>query len=248
MRIDGVPMRDSYYGNFNIDEILPINQIERIEIINGPCSVLYGANAFASVINISTKTKGRSVHAGYAEYDSKTVGVKGDLADFYGYLDYFKTNGFAPELNSDGKSWDHPQEKERSYVLLKHTTDSFQTVASYTDYEYQERYKTTNKDYSIVRKPAYISTQYSKQFNDKNSINIQGYISHYTLGKERYKYKSVNLLKSYDEEYLDTFLYGIDFDYSLIQKNHSIIAGISYQQDKGDDIRQRDILPDIKAF
>jgi len=248
MRIDGVPMRDSYYGNFNIDEILPVNQIERIEIINGPGSVLYGANAFASVINITTKNKGRSVHAGYADYNSQNVNVEGDFSNFYGYLDYFKTDGFEPELNSDGQSWDHPQDSERSYVLVKHETDSLKTVASYTDYEYQERYKTAKKDYALIRQPKYISTRYSKAFNDENSLNIQGYISHYSLKKERHKYESADLLKSYDEEYLDTFLYGIDLDYSLSKGNHSIIAGVSYQQDQGDDIRQRDILPEKKDF
>ena len=141
MLIDGVPMRDNYYGNFNIDEVLPLKHIERIEIINGPGSVLYGANAFAAVINITTKNKGRSAGVSYAKYKSKNVDLEGDIANFYGYLDYFKTEGFEPELNSDGKAWDHPQDKERSYVLLKHQTDNFKTIASYTDYNYKERYK-----------------------------------------------------------------------------------------------------------
>jgi outer membrane receptor for ferrienterochelin and colicins len=37
------------------EELIPINVIERIEVIRGPSSALYGANAFLGVINIITK-------------------------------------------------------------------------------------------------------------------------------------------------------------------------------------------------
>lgn len=74
--IDGVPMRDSYYGNFNVDEMLPLDMVEKIEIINGPGSVLYGANSFSGVINITTKSKGKSVSASVGSFSSFT-GVRG---------------------------------------------------------------------------------------------------------------------------------------------------------------------------
>lgn len=68
--IDGVPMRDGYYGNFTIDESLPLENIEQIEIISGPGSVLYGTNSFSSVISITTKTEGKSVSAKYGSFNS----------------------------------------------------------------------------------------------------------------------------------------------------------------------------------
>jgi len=42
--------------NFTGSELIPINAVERIEIIRGPGSALYGANAFLGVINIITKS------------------------------------------------------------------------------------------------------------------------------------------------------------------------------------------------
>lgn len=36
-------------------ETFPVNIIERIEVIKGPGSVLYGTNAFSGVINIITE-------------------------------------------------------------------------------------------------------------------------------------------------------------------------------------------------
>lgn len=54
--IDGIPMvgRQSSDNSFNINQI-NVNSIERIEIIEGPMSVIYGADALAGVINIITK-------------------------------------------------------------------------------------------------------------------------------------------------------------------------------------------------
>lgn len=56
--IDGAPMRDAFWGNFNIDEMVSMTNIKRIEILNGPGSVIHGANAFAAVISITTKSEG----------------------------------------------------------------------------------------------------------------------------------------------------------------------------------------------
>lgn len=54
--IDGVPMvgRQGTSNEININQI-NVNTIERIEIIEGPMSVVYGADALAGVINIITK-------------------------------------------------------------------------------------------------------------------------------------------------------------------------------------------------
>jgi outer membrane receptor for ferrienterochelin and colicins len=54
--IDGVPMvgRQGLSNEININQI-NINSIERIEIVEGPMSVVYGADALAGVINIITK-------------------------------------------------------------------------------------------------------------------------------------------------------------------------------------------------
>jgi iron complex outermembrane receptor protein len=57
--IDGHRTNDSVYNAAYVgtDAILDIDMIERVEIIRGPGSSLYGANAFLGVINIITKRK-----------------------------------------------------------------------------------------------------------------------------------------------------------------------------------------------
>ena len=43
-------------GNFFGPELIPVEAIARVEIIRGPASALYGANAFLGVVNVITKT------------------------------------------------------------------------------------------------------------------------------------------------------------------------------------------------
>ncbi|MEX2484903.1 MAG: TonB-dependent receptor [Brumimicrobium sp.] len=54
--IDGVPLTGRLNGNIDISQI-PMDNVERIEIIEGPLSVSYGTDALAGTINIITKKK-----------------------------------------------------------------------------------------------------------------------------------------------------------------------------------------------
>ncbi len=73
--INGRPFRDSVTGgwNFPLYSMFPINSIERIEVIRGPGSVLYGTNAFSGVINIVTES-----HSGTKQADVAIVAGSND--------------------------------------------------------------------------------------------------------------------------------------------------------------------------
>ena len=53
--IDGLPANDPLFGDFDLGPDFPLNMVSRIEFVRGPGSSLYGANAYAGVINIVTK-------------------------------------------------------------------------------------------------------------------------------------------------------------------------------------------------
>jgi outer membrane receptor for ferrienterochelin and colicin len=53
--IDGQEMNDLLYGSFIIINQMPLDQIDHIEIIRGPGSVIYGGTAEYSVMNIITR-------------------------------------------------------------------------------------------------------------------------------------------------------------------------------------------------
>jgi len=69
MMVNGIPRTSVYLGN--PDELaveLPVENIARIEVIRGPGSAVYGADAFAGTINIITKTA--------ADIDSTAYGAR----------------------------------------------------------------------------------------------------------------------------------------------------------------------------
>ncbi|HNS18639.1 MAG TPA: TonB-dependent receptor [Bacteroidales bacterium] len=61
--VDNVPVQPSVVSGMPVAAQLPVRQAERIEIIIGPASSLYGADAMTGVINIVTRSSERPVHA-----------------------------------------------------------------------------------------------------------------------------------------------------------------------------------------
>jgi vitamin B12 transporter len=70
--VDGVRVGSATSGQANFDNI-PIESIERIEVLKGPASALYGSDAVGGVIQIFTR-QGRE---GFFPYASATVGSAG---------------------------------------------------------------------------------------------------------------------------------------------------------------------------
>ncbi|HKK93951.1 MAG TPA: TonB-dependent receptor plug domain-containing protein, partial [Longimicrobiales bacterium] len=56
--VDGIRVSDPQTGHFDLDLTIPIEQVERIEILRGGASAAHGADAFGGVVNIVTKTPG----------------------------------------------------------------------------------------------------------------------------------------------------------------------------------------------
>ncbi len=91
--IDGIDATDPASGTFNFEHILTWD-IERVEVVRGPQSGLYGADAIGGVINIITKKgSGPAQFAGSLEGGSfgtlnQNARVSGSLDRFNYYLDF----------------------------------------------------------------------------------------------------------------------------------------------------------------
>ncbi len=72
--IDGVPVTDASGISLSYDlRLLPVDQIESIEIMKGASSTLYGTGAATGVINITLKKSGKETIAGNAYMNIGTV-------------------------------------------------------------------------------------------------------------------------------------------------------------------------------
>jgi outer membrane receptor for ferrienterochelin and colicins len=72
--IDGVPVVGRLNGNIDLNQ-LNLYNVDHVEIIEGPMSVIYGSNAIAGVVNIITKENKSSALSAYANAYLESVGV-----------------------------------------------------------------------------------------------------------------------------------------------------------------------------
>lgn len=113
MLINGIPITNLFQGDRNLVWTgMPVESISRIEVIRGPGSALYGADAFAGVINIVTKTPGEvkqnSAGVRVGSFDTTDIwftgaGEKGELG-YMGSIELTKSDGSDAVIGSDAQS------------------------------------------------------------------------------------------------------------------------------------------------
>jgi len=93
--IDGIPVSDASGINLEYDlRLIPVEQVESIEIMKGASSTLYGSGAAAGVINITLKKSAKKAIAGnvYANVGTQTTADRRDYSP-NDYNQGFSVNG-----------------------------------------------------------------------------------------------------------------------------------------------------------
>ncbi len=80
--IDGVEENDLWSQVAYISRQTPLSNVERIEVIYGPASTMYGANAFAGVVNIITSDPENLIEEG-RRFGANVVATAGSLGTDY---------------------------------------------------------------------------------------------------------------------------------------------------------------------
>ena len=119
--IDGVRVNSATTGSTAFENI-PVSQIQRIEILHGPASSLYGSDALGGVIQIFTRQGEGSPHfsasAGGGTYGTQryTVGVGGESGDtrFNLQAGYHESRGFSATNEAAGFSFDPDSDPYRN--------------------------------------------------------------------------------------------------------------------------------------
>jgi vitamin B12 transporter len=114
MLIDGVRINPGTIGGAAIQNILP-ESIERIEIVKGARSTLYGTDAIGGVINVITRAgaaRGANAFASAGRYGTSAFAADGGTAltpnlDVGASIAWQNSSGFAPQVGEDTRRGYH---------------------------------------------------------------------------------------------------------------------------------------------
>ncbi len=102
--IDGVKADDPQTGHHSLNIPVGLYDIERIEILRGQGSSLYGANAFGGVINIITKngtSKSTGISGSYGNYGTHTLATHSTQFNTRLSIGYQKSDGYRYDTDFD---------------------------------------------------------------------------------------------------------------------------------------------------
>jgi outer membrane receptor for ferrienterochelin and colicins len=191
--IDGIPQvgRQSTDNSFNINQV-NVNSIERIEIIEGPMSVIYGADALAGVINIITRKAPDGKLDLNARLHEETIGKeygfdKGIHNESIGgaytknkfitRFDFSRNNfgGFKGDSTGRELAW-HPKKQWLANALVGFNSEKSR-VYYRVDYLDEDIFNPANYKSGTAQDQNYLSKRLMHQvqgahtFNDKLSFN-----------------------------------------------------------------------------
>ncbi|MGM9572569.1 MAG: TonB-dependent receptor plug domain-containing protein, partial [bacterium] len=227
--VDGQPINNGYSGSVDFSNI-PVENIERIEVIKGSASVLYGSNAMGGVINVITKSKPEeavTIHTSVGEMGTRSGAVS--ASGSAGSLDYFldvqkiKIDGYVTTRETDGKNG---MERENYGTKLVYHFDDRSKLAVTAD--------KSNHDYFYEKSPNAgsvdqdrISLAYENQFDAKNYLRA---------AFSRNDWDGWSVFNSKDaSEKASSKQFDLQYNYKLSERD-LLTFGYVYKREKADDI------------
>lgn len=194
--LDGVRLNNRLYGGLYLDT-LPANAVERIEVLKGGQSLLFGTQAVAGVINIVTRSPqsreaSGEVNLGLDSFagSSKDARVERIFSNGFGdlgllaYVSHNVSDGYQPFRNRDYSG--NVSDKKRGYEV---TTFGGKAVQAFGDdarlelfYQYTDanldfarpvnNYKTTNDRVQQIA-----TATFEQRLNERLSYFIKGHVN-----------------------------------------------------------------------
>lgn len=246
--IDGVPVNDPsvIYNYFDLN-LLVADQIERIEILKGGQSTLYGSDAVAGVINVITKKsteKKLSVAAGITGGSYGTIKTHAGLSGHHGMVNYnlqysnIHSDGFSSAYDSSGnKNFDRDGYNQNVLLgninlqLNNHLSAKVSGQYSYYKTAVDAGGFTDEKDYTAASKNLQFGTGLIYKWQQA-TIHIN-----YLFNKVTRSYLDDSAYRSDPSFYYSNSKYIGLTQYAELYANHQwknaeLIAGIDYRYNK----------------
>lgn len=189
---DGHRINDNVYDQASIgsESIIAVDTIDRVEIIRGPSSSIYGTNAFFAVVNVITKTgrqlKGTELTASVASYSTLDGQVAygnkfGTGVEAYVFGSYYDSNGqnlYYPEFDdpATNNGWANDDDHDKAvrfFGKLSSGNFSLEGAASSRDKQIPTASFGTLFDDPRERtldERAYLAARYNRPMSDGSSL------------------------------------------------------------------------------
>ncbi len=146
--IDGFKTEDPQTGHHTMNMMIPLENIERIEIIKGPAARVFGQNAFSGAINIVTKSNVQEklkLDAGGGSYDKLRLGVTAatnlEKSNHFVNFEYNGSQGYMENTDYENLNY-----FLKSSILTKH--QPIDVIATFIDRKFgANNFYTNNPDY-----------------------------------------------------------------------------------------------------
>ena len=235
LMVDGVSINNNYRGSIYPYLHFPIELVERIEVIRGAGSVLYGSGAISGVVNIITKSASgsdtNSIFLSGGTEDSYQTGayVTSNLGDLNFAVDAYYKNRNKEIQNTDRHLTDYSfgiSLQKDKFGLLARTKKSEQGNA-YGLLGVQD----TNQDkYDNINETSFIQLSYKDTLSKNNKLEVTTGYSEYSQNIEAsYPSSAVDSIKTNYKEntyHVEANLISSSFT------NHEILLGMRYESSK----------------
>ncbi|MBN1550450.1 TonB-dependent receptor [bacterium] len=205
LMVNGHPINDGWRGaaTYTHDTMI-LDNVKRIEVIRGPGSALYGANAFAGVINVITKeaedVDGWELSTCGGSYDTQQYNLlygktHNDLKVVFNY-NYFNTHGFRKHVNRDAM---YPLPSSLAPGRIKGDDEKYDFVLNleYKGLKFDGRYVDREKDLPIgsttalnegsvdIFKDYYLNVSYERPLREDLTFLGKVYRNHFRIRQDQ---------------------------------------------------------------
>jgi len=130
--INGQPVYESQFGSSNL-EYIPIEMVERIEVVRSPASVLYGSNTVSGVVNVITRETGNQVSLTYGSYNQRYIAVNHHETNFSISASSLRDDGYAYGGTNDEQGFpiNLDYNNAQDNIFIDYRPDNWRINASY---------------------------------------------------------------------------------------------------------------------
>jgi len=223
--IDGRPVKVGLFG-CTVTHSFPLDNVEKIEVVRGPASVLYGTDALGGVINIITREAKQKVEtdvtASYRTHDTQQYllrhGGKHGTFDYYVTADKKESEGHRENGGYKGQDYT----TRFGYFLTETLKATFS--AKHFDGEKEKPGTITNPTPEDLRsyKRSAIDLTFDSNFGEwDNSLKLYHHYGHHQFfGTDQWHHKD--------------YTYGTMFKSSRSRDKNEVIWGIDYRKQEGE--------------